>query len=95
MIGTTLRGRYHMIQKLGSGAFGETYLAEDGDLPGHPHCVVKRLQPQSNERSVLALAERMFKQEAETLYKLQHPQIPKLQANFQEKGRILFSSGLY
>ena len=88
MIGTTLRGHYHIIKQLGSGAFGETYLAEDRDLPGNPSCVVKRLQPQSNEASVLAIAERLFKTEAETLYKLSHPQIPKLQANFKENGQF-------
>lgn len=50
--------------------------------------MVKRLQPQSNKRSVLAITERMFKQEAETLYKLKHPQIPKLPAHFQEQGEF-------
>lgn len=88
MIGTTLRGRYHIIKSLGSGGCGETYLAEDRDLPRNPHCVVKRLQPQSKKSSVLAIAERMFNTEAETLYKLSHRQIPKLQANFQEHSEF-------
>jgi serine/threonine-protein kinase len=88
MIGTTLRERYQIVKLLGSGGFGETYLAQDRDLPGNPYCVVKRLQPQSNKPSVLAIAERMFKTEAETLYKLQHPQIPKLQAHPQENGQF-------
>ena len=88
MIGNTLKSRYYIIKKLGKGSFGETYLAEDRDLPGYPNCVVKRLKPKSNDPFVLATAERMFNTEAETLYKLNHPQIPKLQAYFSEKGEF-------
>lgn len=31
--GTILRARYRIIKQLGGGAFGNTYLAEDSDLP--------------------------------------------------------------
>ena len=44
-MGIKLRGRYKIIQKLGSGAFGDTYLAVDEDLPGSPQRVVKHFQP--------------------------------------------------
>ena len=43
--GKILRQRYKIIQSLGSGGFGDTYLAEDLDLPGKPKCVVKHLKP--------------------------------------------------
>ncbi|WP_019498665.1 protein kinase domain-containing protein [Pseudanabaena sp. PCC 6802] len=85
MIGTILRGRYAILQQLGTGGFGETYIAEDRDLPGSPKCVVKRLKPQSADPFVLQTAKRLFDTEAAVLYQLgSHDQIPRLMAHFEE-----------
>ncbi|HLO85386.1 MAG TPA: WG repeat-containing protein [Nostocaceae cyanobacterium] len=93
MIGTILRQRYKIIQKLGEGGFGKTYLAEDLDIPTNPKpkCVVKVLDPHPNnqnipEEDIL----RLFNQEAETLYKLgqSHDQIPKLYAYFEDRKEL-------
>ncbi len=85
---TILRQRYKIIQSLGSGGFGDTYLAEDLDLPvkPKPKCVVKHLSPKSSDPGVLTIAQRLFEREAATLYKLgkDSDQIPKLFAHFQE-----------
>ncbi|MBG1266109.1 serine/threonine protein kinase [Nostoc sp. WHI] len=84
MIGKILRHRYKIIEKLADGGFGETYLAEDLDIPANPKpkCVVKRLQPQMINPEVV----RLFGKEGETLYRLgqNHNKIPKLFAYFQE-----------
>ena len=85
MLNTTLRGHYKIVSHLAGGGFGQTYLAEDIDLPKHPICVVKLLKPVSNEPFMLETAKRLFDQEAEMLYSLgSHDRIPRLLAHFQE-----------
>ena len=83
LIGQILRQRYQIIEKLGKGGgFGETYLAEDLDIPEipKPRCVVKRLKPTQKSAKVKSL----FEQEARTLNKLgRHEQIPTLYAYFE------------
>jgi eukaryotic-like serine/threonine-protein kinase len=79
-------GRYRIIDCLRTTGFCETYVAEDTHLPGNPHprCVVKKLQPQSNEEYILETARRLFDNEAKVLYKLNnHPQIPRLLAHLE------------
>lgn len=89
MLGKTLRGRYHIFKKLGKGGFGETYLAEDRDLPGTPCCVVKRLFPQSKNPVFLQTAKRLFDKEAEIMHRLNTcDRIPRLLAHFQENGEF-------
>lgn len=80
-----LGGRYQVIQELGAGGFGQTFLAADLHLPGQPHCVVKQLKPQSNNPDSLEVAARLFDTEAQVLYRLgHHDQIPRLLAHFQD-----------
>ncbi|BAU65813.1 TPR repeat-containing serine/threonin protein kinase [Stanieria sp. NIES-3757] len=77
-------GRYRVIDCLRKTGFCETYVAHDMQLPGHPRCVVKKLQPQSNEEFVLETARRLFTNEANVLYRLSnHPQIPRLLAHLE------------
>jgi len=89
MIGKTIGGRYQITKLLGEGGFGRTYLAIDLQLPGHPSCVVKMLQPQSNNPSVLETAKNLFDREAKVLYKLgNYPRIPTLFAHIEENGEF-------
>jgi len=91
MQGQLLKGRYQILQPLGQGGFGQTYLAADTQRPNHPQCVVKHLQVQppspgaTISPAVLAKAQQLFAQEAEILEKLgKHDQIPQLLAYFEE-----------
>ena len=85
--GQILRNHYKIIKSLGSGGFGDTYLAQDLDLPGNPKCVVKHLKPKTLDPIVLNTARKLFEREADTLYKLGNDseQIPKLFAHFREE----------
>ena len=85
MIGRLLDQRYQVVQALGAGGFGKTYIAKDTRRPGAPTCVVKHLKPASSDPHFLETARRLFTSEGETLEQLgNHDQIPRLLANFEE-----------
>ncbi|NET89803.1 MAG: protein kinase [Kamptonema sp. SIO1D9] len=89
MIGELLAGHYRVLEKLGGGGFGQTYIAEDTHRPGNPHCVVKHLKPASNNPKVLETARKFFQKEAETLESLgNHDRIPRLLAYFEENEQF-------
>ncbi|NET57259.1 MAG: tetratricopeptide repeat protein [Symploca sp. SIO2E6] len=80
-----LGGRYTIINQLGVGGFGQTFLAEDTHLPGSPQCVVKQLKPKSSSGQSFQTARRLFDTEAKVLYQLgSHNQIPRLLGHFED-----------
>lgn len=85
--GPPLGGRYNVLQELGEGGFGRTYLAED--LHRYKErCVLKEFVPQIEDPTLLAKAEELFEREAKVLYQLQHPQIPKFRELMREGGKL-------
>lgn len=85
MLGQLLDGRYQVLQVLGGGGFGQTYIAQDTHRPGFPKCVVKHLKPVTRSPEFLETARRLFSNEAETLEQLgNHDQIPRLLAYFED-----------
>lgn len=89
MIGKVLQGRYQIVQNLGAGVFGQTYIAIDIDYPENPKCVVKQLKVSSSHSSYLDTLRLRFLTETETLKRLGgHHQIPEFIACFEEHERF-------
>jgi serine/threonine protein kinase, bacterial len=78
--------RYRIVRDIGHGGFGQTYLAEDINR-FNEHCVLKELAPAAENQGSLEKAKELFSREAEVLYRLQHPQIPKFREWFTETTR--------
>ncbi|MFN6463111.1 MAG: protein kinase domain-containing protein [Nostoc sp. DedVER02] len=88
---TLLNNRYQVIQVIGAGGFGETFLAEDVHLPSRRRCVIKQLKPiTNNDPQNYQLIQQRFEREASTLEYLGESsnQIPKLYAYFSENGQF-------
>jgi len=85
--------RYYVIQPLGGESFGQTYLAQDRQRTGNPHCVVKQLQPQISDLEMFQTVRRLFDREAQVLYRLgNHPQIPGLWDHFEDNQQLYLVS---
>lgn len=90
MTTTLLNNRYQVIQVLGAGGFGETFLAEDTHMPSRRRCVIKQLKPITNDPQTYQLIQQRFEREAATLEYLgkSSDQIPELYAYFSENGQF-------
>lgn len=84
--GTVLQNRYKILQPLGQGGFGRTYLAEDLNR-FNERCAIKEFEPQQ-EAGMSEKSLQLFQREATILYNIDHPQIPKFQAIFEEDQRL-------
>ncbi|MBD2680081.1 MULTISPECIES: serine/threonine-protein kinase [Nostoc] len=89
IIGKLLQGRYQIVQSLGAGVFGQTYIALDVDYPDNAKCVVKQIKASSFESNYLDTLRLLFLTETETLKLLgSHQQIPEFIACFEENKRF-------
>ncbi|MBW4582156.1 MAG: serine/threonine protein kinase [Tildeniella nuda ZEHNDER 1965/U140] len=85
--GTVLRQRYLIQQVLGQGGFGRTYLALDQERFNEP-CVLKEFIVPYHDGTLIEKAKILFHREASTLYQIQHPQIPRFWAAFEDEQRF-------
>jgi serine/threonine protein kinase len=87
-VGTILQNRYRIINILGQGGFGRTYLAEDQRRFNEP-CAIKELIPiGAGTSSSWEKAQELFQREAEVLYQIEHPQIPQFRERFEQDQRL-------
>jgi serine/threonine protein kinase, bacterial len=88
MIETLLNNRYQILQVLGKGGFGETFLAVDTHMPSARKCVIKQLKPAIQVSTIPEGLQKRFKREAAILEELgeNNSQIPRLYAYFSENG---------
>jgi len=90
MTPTLLNNRYQVIQTLGAGGFGNTFLAEDTYMPSRRRCVIKQLKPVTHDPQAYKLVQERFQREAAVLEELGegNNQIPRLYAYFSEAGQF-------
>lgn len=78
-----LKQRFKVIEPIGRGGFGKTYIAEDVDKLNE-RCILKQLIYRSQNEAETQKVLQLFAQEARQLQQLgEHPQIPALSAYFQ------------
>ena len=82
-----LRQRYLIDRVLGQGGFARTYLALDQER-FQESCVIKEFFVSYQDESLISKAKDLFHREASILHQIQHPQIPRFWAAFEEDGRL-------
>ncbi|MCG6134166.1 MAG: protein kinase [Nostoc sp. LLA-1] len=85
-VGSILQNRYRIIQILGQGGFGRTYLAED-QRRFNELCAIKELIP-STEADTWEKAKELFQREASILYQIEHSQVPQFRERFEQDQRL-------
>jgi formylglycine-generating enzyme required for sulfatase activity/tRNA A-37 threonylcarbamoyl transferase component Bud32 len=81
------RERYLVTKKLGEGAFGRTYLAQDINFNHKPRVIKKLIA--TGTGSNLTKVKELFEREAQKLDELKHAQIPQVYDYFEE-NRCLY-----
>lgn len=84
---SVLGNRYSIQRVLGQGGFGRTYLATDRHR-FEELCVVKEFLPQTVGEDEAQKSRDLFEREAKILHQIDHPQIPKFFACFEDEGRL-------
>ncbi len=85
--GQILDRRYTILEQLGHGGFGRTYLATDSRRHNE-RCVLKEFVPlMTAQPQAVDKARELFRREAAVLHQLRHPQIPEFREEFEVYDR--------
>uniref|UniRef100_B8HJY8 non-specific serine/threonine protein kinase n=1 Tax=Cyanothece sp. (strain PCC 7425 / ATCC 29141) TaxID=395961 RepID=B8HJY8_CYAP4 len=86
MISQLIDNRYQILRLLGTGGFGQTYLAQDLGRASKPLCIIKHLKPASHDPGFLEKLEQLYNRQVDILGKLGiHDRLPTLVAHFREE----------
>ena len=86
LLGKSLKDRYKIVKVITTGAFGQTYIAEDINDSDRKKCVVKHRKVVGDYPSLLKTGRRLFYKEVEILEKLKdYEQVPQFLASFEEE----------
>jgi hypothetical protein len=86
-IGTVLRNQYRIVRLVGGGGMAWVYQVEELPPGSGNLWALKELRPQTQDKAEQATARSLFEQEAHLLRELDHVNIPKIAAFFEENGR--------
>src|ERR1700682_4725712 len=81
-----LKQRYLLTGVLGRGGMGAVYQAQDTQLGGRL-VAIKEMTQRGMDAADIIIASRAFKQEANMLASLHHPNLPSIHDHFEEAGR--------
>jgi serine/threonine protein kinase len=83
--GQVIRGRYHIIALRSQGGMGAVYEAKDTIL--NVDCALKEMVPYPGSMgTALPDLRKQFRQEAQVLAELRHPNLPRVTDHFEEDG---------
>jgi len=76
--GTLLHKRYEIVEVIGQGGMGRVYLALDRRLEGRRCAIKEVVSPPGTPPDLVEAARKQFRQEAQALAQLDHPNLPKV-----------------
>jgi serine/threonine protein kinase len=84
---TLLQQRYSILNVLGEGKLGRTYLATDRSR-SNAYCAIEEISLTAQLPSIVNKARESLKREVTLLYQLQHLQLPRFWILFEEQDRL-------
>ena len=85
--GNLLSGRYRVVRLVGKGGFGAVYEARDERFQGRRVVAIKEMSDVSLSPAERTQALQNFRQEADLLVQLRHPNLPDVSDFFEESGK--------
>ncbi|GCE27432.1 hypothetical protein KDA_29160 [Dictyobacter alpinus] len=86
--GILLAGRYRVVKLIGKGGFGAVYEASDTHFQGKHSVAIKEMSDAQLSPQEKASAVQDFRNEADLLIRLKHPNLPNVSDFFEEDNKV-------